>query len=282
VPALLKLAMRGTLNVRVREAIKAVCMRIGQAEPEVRFGIGIGRFDEPASAVSGPNKPVRQETTEPGTVDADSKGKSIVERNPDRAKPLTELSGNELEQALDDLQSSESNRRAQAIGRLETVQPASDPELRRQIAATLEAVLADTRKRQAAARALGVCGTKETLPVLINAISDENVLFRGIVIRALGSFDDERAADAVAESMIDWINRGEARAALTRQSTWGEKAVLKLLGHPDTDVRQEAMKLLKVIGTSESVSALNEQLKDSDRGISHGAQDVLDAIKARG
>src|SRR5262249_31991558 len=60
-----------------------------------------------------------------------------------------------------------------------------------------------------------------------------------------------------------------------------EKAVLPLLDHANPSTRVEACGVLKVVGTRESVPALEKAARDPDINVARAAAETLRAVQAR-
>jgi hypothetical protein len=197
---------------------------------------------------------------------------------PVQQKPLTDA---DVDPILADLRGPDRTRRRLALERLAQSQPTAR---RAEVARAIEAVLADnsdTFVHPTAAKALGVWGTPESVPLLINLVEHQNVFLRREAITALGKLKDERAAEPVARRLTDFGDRGSVIKALQELGPKAEKAVLPYLQHQDLFLRLEVCKVLKVIGTKESIPALEAATRDSNRGFANEAKAALDAVKNR-
>lgn len=130
-----------------------------------------------------------------------------------------------------------------------------------------------------AVKALGIWGTKESVPALLKVLDGEDGFSRGDVIALLGKIGDASAAPAVAGWMGDMGLRGQVSAALKAMGSKAEDATLPLLKDHDMWVRSEACKVLGEIGTAKSVAAL-EALRDKEHGGGEAGK-ALDAIETR-
>ena len=108
--------------------------------------------------------------------------------------------------------------------------------------------------RRDVVKALGVWGTPESVPALVGVLRHEDIATRREAIAALGKIQGKQAAEAVAERLADFFDRSTARAALEAMGPVGEPAVLQQLQHPDESVRTEACRILKLIGTKDSMA----------------------------
>jgi HEAT repeat protein len=193
-----------------------------------------------------------------------------VEGPPPNADPVT--------QALFELKSPNSHRRADAARRLAEMVPDNR---RADVARALEPLLNDPEffTRDAVNKALGVWGSKENVPALLLALNHEHT--RGSAIEALGRLKDERAVEPLAQLLENFFARHPASEALRAMGPMAEKAVIKRLHHHDGGVRGEAIAILKVIGTRESLPALKAVVNEQDFFLTRPAEEAIRAIEAR-
>jgi uncharacterized protein YjiS (DUF1127 family) len=180
--------------------------------------------------------------------------------------------------ALHGLKSPSAMRRAESARQLKDMLP---DERRAEAAPALEALLSDPNPltRDSAAEALGVWGGKENVPALLRAMNEwQN---RRAAMLALGRLQDGRAAEPLAARLEDLGDRQVAAEALKALGPSAEQAVLRRLRHPDDFVRVEACRVLKVIGTRDSLPALNKVVAENDFSVSPEAQNAVQAITAR-
>jgi S1-C subfamily serine protease/HEAT repeat protein len=156
-------------------------------------------------------------------------------------------------------------------------------ERRADVAKALEPLLkdADGGKRRGAVNALAAWGGKEDVPLLMPMLNDADVFTRGAVFEALAKLKDPSCAEAVAEHLVPFGERGNAAKVLRALGPGGEKATLKYLNHDDWGVRLEVCKILQEIGTKESVADLEKRVAEGGL-VGPAAQAALNAIKARG
>jgi HEAT repeat protein len=139
----------------------------------------------------------------------------------------------------------------------------------------------DLTVRGQAFKTMGVWGTPEVVPRLLKLLEESDNLNRGNVIYALGRLRDERAIAPVAKLLADPSLRREAGEALRQFGPKAEPAVLPYLAHADLYVRLDACRLLKDIGTKESVPALEKHTADKTPILAHAAKEAIDAINGR-
>jgi predicted Zn finger-like uncharacterized protein len=180
--------------------------------------------------------------------------------------------------ALFDLKAGDSFRRADAARRLKDMLP---DERRGEVARALGALLNDPNDftRDNVIEALGVWGSKENVPALLQALNDERT--RSAAIRALGQLKDERAVEPLAERLTNFFDRHEASEALKAIGPTAEPALIKRLHHHDEDVRREACQILKVIGTRQSIPELEKVAAEKDFLLTRAAEEAIRAITAR-
>jgi HEAT repeat protein len=98
---------------------------------------------------------------------------------------------------------------------------------------------------------------------------------------ALGRLKDERAIEPVAERLEEFFDRHDAAEALQAIGPAAEKAVIKRLHHRDMRVREAAIEIIQVIGTSESIPALEKVVAENDFFLTDTAKEAIQTIKAR-
>lgn len=192
-----------------------------------------------------------------------------------------------LTKAIHHLKSPNSWRRSEAARSLKKMAP---NERRSEVAQALHDALEkeargqdlSTFTRQEIVEALAVWGNKDSVPALLNALKDlpeHDPFTRQAIFRLLARFKDERACEPLAHYLEDFATSHDAAEALKSMGSIAEKAVLKRLQHPDASVRREVCELLQVIGTKESIPALE---KVAAKGTFAGeAREAIQAIKTR-
>ena len=95
----------------------------------------------------------------------------------------------------------------------------------------------------------------------------------------LAKLKDERAIEPIAERLPK--DRREASAALQEFGPAAEKPVIKYLQDKDKNNRIEACKILKAIGTKNSLAALTALSKEKDKAIATAAAEAAKAVAAR-
>jgi predicted Zn finger-like uncharacterized protein len=153
--------------------------------------------------------------------------------------------------ALANLKDTNPGRRrdgAHALSEMPKADPAKQPE----VAAALEAALNDPDRavQTLAAKALTVWATPANVGGLLKAVESPYRPLRQNAMLALGKLQDERGAAPLAARLPVFEDRREASDALKALGPKAEKEVAKYLGHMDKDVRLEACRILRAIGTN--------------------------------
>jgi serine/threonine-protein kinase len=190
------------------------------------------------------------------------------------------LTDGERAQAIRDLRSDKWNERQNAVRVLAQAAPDGS---RKEVAAGLKPLLKDQDHftRVEALKALKNWGDDETVDVLLPLVDDPDLQFRREVITFLGDLKDARAAEPLTKRLGDWTDRDLASQALKKIGQPAEKAVAACLKDKDANVRREACKILRVIGTRDSLPALRELAAETDRVVGPDAQDAIRTISAQ-
>ncbi len=177
-------------------------------------------------------------------------------------------------------------KRHEAIRKLKGMLP--DDKRRAEVVKALEPLLTndDHFTRHWAIEALGIWGNKDAVPLLLNAMREQET--RGEAMKALARLKDERAVEPIAQRLEEFFDRHEAEEALKAMGPMAEKAVLARLNHHDWLVRKAVCDVLGAIGTKESIPALEKVVaagKDPFSGQNHlaakFAEQAIRSIKAR-
>jgi HEAT repeat protein len=180
--------------------------------------------------------------------------------------------------ALFDLKSSSVHKRQVGLRKLKEAIP---DDRRTEVCKVLEPLIndADHVTHVWAVEALGVWGTKETVPVLLKAMNDKED--RDAAMKALGRLKDERAIEPIAQRLEEFFDRMAATEALQNMGPIAEEAVLKRLNHHDVQVGWAVCDILKAIGTKKSLPALEKVVAGSNLAMRQKAKDAMQAITAR-
>jgi len=122
---------------------------------------------------------------------------------------------------------------------------------------------------------------EDQLEIVEDRTLDDDGLGHAEMIQALGKLRDPRAAGPPARRLSNFGDRSHAGKALRELGPVAEPEVLKCLQHRDAGVRTEACKILKYIGSQQSITALREAARDPNPSLADEAQAALDAITQR-
>jgi HEAT repeat protein len=137
--------------------------------------------------------------------------------------------------------------------------------------------------RRNAIAVAGAWGGKETVPVLVALLVQLDPGIRRSAIESLGQIKDTSAAEALAPLLTNSSDRHSAMQALESLGEIAEPAVLKLLTHPDKDIRFDVCRVLGKIGGRNSVAAMkNLLLRERDHRVKFGAELALRDLGQKG
>ena len=195
--------------------------------------------------------------------------------------PLKRLTTVEHAKLLAELQGEDRLKQRAAAGRLAGFQPAGN---RTEIVRRLVGLAGSEEgfMREAAIKTLAVWGTPAQAKVVIEALHDRDLAVRQAAIAALAAGRTARGAEALAELVATGREFSQASLALRGMGAVAEPAVLKLLEDRNLATRREACQLLKVIGTPQSLPALNEAARGPDSLLALLAKEAIKAVTGRG
>jgi hypothetical protein len=184
-----------------------------------------------------------------------------------------------LDQLLADLRSPDPETRRKAARTL-AGRPL-DPARRKEVAGALDPLLrGDADDVRAALEAARVWNGPELVPALAALLEQGNRRDQFSVINALAATKDRAAADALAKEMVRTNFRAACSQALKQMGPVAEPSVLPLVEHREIGVRFEAVRVLKEVGTKDSLPALRRGREDV--GLRRTADEAIAAIEARG
>jgi hypothetical protein len=145
----------------------------------------------------------------------------------------------------------------------------------------LESALSDADRytREEIYHALGVWGTKETVPVLLREMQKEET--RGAVIVALGRIKDPSACEQIAPCLVPISTRWNASEALKAIGPSSEPFALRYLNHDDRQVRLMVCSVLEKIGGPRSIAELEKLIDDKDGAVAANAKGAIEKINKR-
>jgi hypothetical protein len=205
-------------------------------------------------------------------------GKKVEE--PPKKLPPPKVTGDEtIDRALEDLSAADRKNfvpAAQALSKM-------TPDKHRAVVAqklAQELPKSTPGNRTPLLRALGVWGTPNEVPALMQMLSDKDVNTKNETMQALGKLRDGRAAALLVQCLYELSTQYHAEQALRAIGPPAEKEVLTLLNQNDIKLKVIAVRLLKDIGTQQSLPALQAATRGPIE-IQDGAMQAIKAIAAR-
>ena len=172
-------------------------------------------------------------------------------------------------------------RARQAALDLAKMQP--DAKRRKEIADLLQNVLVTggTIDKWSAAEALGIWGSAENVPVLMQQLDGNDVLLKHHVLVALGRLRDPRAVPKMIDAVASPPTRQKAIEGLRYFGAEAEDKLLQRLPNADWLAQRAICDLLKEIGTAKSLSQLNALAQNGSIHVRRNAQTAARAIRRR-
>jgi hypothetical protein len=185
-----------------------------------------------------------------------------------------------LQDILAGLKDPNQGRRRVALNRLEKALPDQrGPEVLRALQAMdLEQ---DKALKHLFIRVAAQWGAKDSVPMLLPYIADPDFGTRHVTMEEMAKLKDLRAAEPVAARLPEQIDRGRAAITLRALGPGAEKAVLKYITHTDLFVRCEVCRILKDIGTQQSIPALKTAARDPNGLVQNAAKEALVEVSLR-
>jgi hypothetical protein len=284
----------GDQSFLVRRVWPLICMVQSTIQKPLRFGpwFVVGICGITLLAAGEVIREVVKPPLYPGWTPAPSAGPALAAGG--AAPPNQERAGPEkksgppkvtgeaaLDQALVDLEKGDSAVCQVAADKLAKLPPKQ--EYRALIAQKLAARARDpnAQTRRSVIQALGVWGTANEVPTLIDCLNDTDFGNRGETLRIIGRFRDERTLAPVSRCFAESITRMDAGQAFRDMGSMAEKEVLTLLKSDDVFWRLDVINILKDIGTEASVPALQGLLAADNVHTNQAAKDALAAIARR-
>jgi hypothetical protein len=180
---------------------------------------------------------------------------------------------------LFELKASDPGRQKQAVQRLLQVVPVDDR--REEVQGVLRPLLddADGFLVTKVIRTMGSWHTEDTVAALIPLTTDGRANVRWQAIETLGTLQDARAAEAIADRLKD--DGIKAEPALRVLGEAAEPALIERLRSPDRDIRRKACDVLRDIGGKETLTFMSKARPDPDLGVRMAAQQAMQAIAQR-
>jgi HEAT repeat protein len=138
----------------------------------------------------------------------------------------------------------------------------------------------DIFERRSVVAAIGHWGEDEHLALLVERLNDSDFVVRRAVMDILAERKFVPACQPLAKLLAGGLDRPKASEGLQKYGATAESAVREQLTHSDLWVRIEACRILKTIGTSDSIAALESAARDDNPLQKRAAQEALQAIRA--
>jgi len=150
----------------------------------------------------------------------------------------------------------------------------------RVIAAVLPFLTSTDDSLQAdAVKVLGVWGTEQELPAMLDLLDDSDTFVRHDAIDAVARFKTAAVAEAIADRLPH--DALQAEEALREMGEVAESAVARYLKHPDQFTRSNACEILGDIGTPKCAPELFKLEHDPSLLVTSAADEALRKIRFR-
>jgi hypothetical protein len=217
-----------------------------------------------------------------GTLKIEPKTAIAGPNLPPKGKPLTK---EERAAALADLKEESSIKRRRACDRLAAAEPDMD---HKDVIDALKPLLDDSNPvtRLAAVKAHITWAGKDGLDRYYKMLkTDSDAAVRAAVIEGLSRLAGAAAAESIAARLPEADDRIVAARALVSIGPPAEKVVVGYLDHREWGVRVETCKILKAIGTIQSLPALQKAseglLGVPKRHVDRASAEAIEAISGR-
>ena len=140
---------------------------------------------------------------------------------------------------------------------------------------------ADIEVRRASIHALGAMNAKPAIPLLIELLSDGEVLAE--VTRALGAIDDPQTIDPLwammrADDLPEELRRSVLQAFGRRKVTTAVPELLAMMRDKGSSLRVDVIRALGEIKDERAIARLIEALEDADPAVVGAANSALSTI----
>ncbi len=196
----------------------------------------------------------------------------------DDAEPEIPPGADAITRSLIQLKSSNTQKKKEAIERLERSTPDGRVD---QVVQALIPLLEDDDGFLVTTveKTLAVWRSPDAVAPLIARTRDNRHFVRSEAIKALGKYQELRAAEAIVEVLKE--DGFAAEAALKEMGVVAEPAVIPLLRNGDPDLRRKACDILGQIGGQETLQVMQSLPADPDFGVRAAAKRSWNAIVAR-
>jgi hypothetical protein len=136
-------------------------------------------------------------------------------------------------------------------------------------------------RRGAAAFALGDMGAARAAPELLRTLEDDNRDVRNAAVRSLGRLRSVEAIEPlVAAGVARRVPHAVTNAALFEIGPTVAPSLRELAGHPDPEMRADAIELLGLLGDAGDAGALLRRLQDPSERVREASADALGRLGA--
>ena len=198
--------------------------------------------------------------------------------NPRDDEPQVPANADAITRSLIQLKSPDIGRKKEALDRLVHTRPSD--RLKEVLAAVLPLLEHDDEDLvKHAVRVMAVWQSPEAMAKLIDMVNDPRVFLRWDIIKSLGKYDDAKAAEALIERFKEDGHLVEE--SLRSMGPVAEPPLIALLRNPDADLRKKACEILKFVGGTATLKAMQALPPDPEFFVRMAAQDAIKMINLR-
>jgi hypothetical protein len=198
--------------------------------------------------------------------------------NPSVDEPRIPEDSDPLTKSIIQLKSPEVHRKKDAVTRLRRITP--NDRLGEVVAALLPLLDHDDGFLvNDVVQTLEVWRSPEAVPKLIERANDDRFFVRKQAIKTLGKYKDARAAEPIAAHLKE--DGFEAEEALKAIGPAAEPALIERLKDSENDVRRRACNILKYVGGTETLKAMQSLPPDPEFSVRIAATEAMKQIVQR-
>ncbi len=192
---------------------------------------------------------------------------------PALANPNPQPAGEILDQHLATIRNPEANFSQRYIALSAIARMAPEDKRRKDVLDVVEPLLKDSNPsiQTTSIKLFGVWGTEDRASVLIEMAGGFSQSHRWDAMRALGTIGGKKSAEAVVKRLTDETDRLTAARALKEMGSVAEEPVLKLVDHPEEQVRYNVYQILGKVGGPKSEAALKTKAETEPNGFNRAA-----------
>ncbi len=142
----------------------------------------------------------------------------------------------------------------------------------------------DSTAKEGAAKLIGAWQLKEQVPLLYKLAAQDKLKYteaRRAAIETLARFPDAKSAEVIAQQLSNFFAREAASKALQTMGKVGEKSVIAMATHKDSQTRVEVCKILSIIGAAESLPVLEKLKNDRTLSVRDEAATAYQIVQVR-